>query len=118
MKVYRALTAAVLLAASAHSGAATIIGVGSKSCGFYNEQIKGTPSEFYYESWAFGMLSTLNNVKYKFDILKETDGAAISGAFKQYCADHPLEQFAVAILNVATQLAERAAPPEIKSKRK
>lgn len=118
MKVYRALAVAVLLAASAQSGAATIIGVGSKTCGYYNEQVKGTPAEFYYESWALGMLSTLNNFKYKFDILKETDGAAISGAFKQYCVDHPLEQFAVAVLNVATQLAERAALPEPKSKRK
>jgi hypothetical protein len=99
MRGYRVLVATLLLAAWVHSGAATIIGVGSKTCGFYNEQIKGTPAEFYYESWAFGMLSTMNNFKYKF---KETDGAAISGAFKQYCANHPLEQFAVAVLNVAT----------------
>lgn len=118
MKGYRALVAVALLAVSAHSGAATVIGMGTKTCGFYNEQVKGTPAEFYYESWALGMLSALNNVAYKFDILKDTDAAAISGAFKQYCVEHPLDQFAIAVLNVATQLAERAAPPELKSKRK
>lgn len=118
MKVYRAFCVALLLAASAQSHAQTIIGVGTASCGTFNEQIKGTPAEFYYESWAVGFLSSMNYVYYKYDILKNTDAAAISGAYKKHCADHPLDQFALAVLSVAAQLKNRESPPETNSKKK
>jgi hypothetical protein len=83
------------------------LGSAQKTCGFYKENAVGKPLEFYFESWAAGALSTLNNFHYEKDILKEADPEAISAALKLYCDSHPLDSFAVAVLNVADQLADR-----------
>jgi hypothetical protein len=57
----------------------------------------------------------LNVGAYKFDMLKDTDGPSIRGALKLYCEKNPLSKVIDGALDIATQLAERAAPANTSS---
>lgn len=116
MKIAHFLGAALLSLTCMQSNAEEILGIGTNTCAAYTKAV-GTPSELWFESWAFGFLSSLNNFASNKDILKGKDPDAISAALKLACEKNPLNQFAGAVLDVAGQLRD-VTPDAPKSSKK
>lgn len=116
MKFRHLFGVSLLSFACVQANAQQILGIGTGTCATFTKAI-GTPSELWYESWAFGFLSSLNYVASKKDILKGKDPEAISAAIKLACEKNPLNQFGGAVLHVAGQLRDMT-PDEPSSKKK
>ena len=79
------------------SGSYNILGLGTKSCGFWTTERKEPNSNpaFYMAVWLQGFLTGYNlYTPGVLDITEGTDAAGREAWMDNYCDDHPLKPFA------------------------
>lgn len=80
----------------------TMFGMSNMSCGAYlqevsNNEVKATS----YARWVSGFVSGTNLMKER---VTSTDPEGLNGWLKQYCAEHPLDTFAKAAIELNREL--------------
>lgn len=115
MRPVRALLTCLMLVTPhlAYSQQATLAGLGSLTCGQYAEWYKENPKmvEVVFFEWAQGFMSAVETVtqslgKPTMSLLPSGFQANEQEAFmRQWCDAHPLQTFALGVLDLMEQLA-------------
>ena len=102
-----ALYASIALAQTPQKTELLLYGVATRSCGQYVKAHDAQSEELgYYVSWLQGYLSAVNlySVFVRQDIGKGKDMHSMLLWLKNHCAQHALEDFGLAVLNLAAEL--------------
>jgi len=86
----------------------TSLGFGKVPCGTWtDERSKNTNVAWAMQNWALGFLSGSNWTS-DIDLLEGHDAKALYGWLDNYCRDHPLDSFPLAVTKLAVELANQA----------
>lgn len=106
MKPLATLILAVMLSWSPLAPASTNYGAGTKTCGTWIEK-RRTDDYFDMAQWMLGYISATDY--YAFD-LKESEGQAFIAYMDNYCQQNPLDEFAVGVRKLISELRKKLKP--------
>lgn len=104
--IAKLIVVAVFTCSPLVASAATLYGLGAKTCGTWLEK-RCANDHFDMAQWMLGYISAANY--YTFDF-KESEGAAFIAYMDNYCQQNPLEKFSVGVRRLIDELQKKANP--------